>query len=100
PLAGQLDIVDVLPGETGYSDFWRVTQVTVPAGTAANTYASVAELEAAALPMEETDALVNAPLVPAGSMAPRRLGGGSSALTRLWVDGDVVNAFVFETTLV
>lgn len=100
PLAGQLDIIDVLPGEAGYSDFWRVMKVTVPAGTAANSYASLAELEAAGLPMEQTDLLVNAPIVPAGSLAPRRVGGASSALAKLWVQGDVANAFVFETTLV
>ena len=80
PLAGQLDIIDVLPGEAGYSDFWKVVKVTVPAGTAANTYASVAELEAAELAMEDTDMLVNAPIVPAGSMAPRRVGGASATL--------------------
>src|SRR3990172_6342657 len=31
PVAGQLNIIDVLPGETGYNDFWQVHQVTVPA---------------------------------------------------------------------
>ena len=50
--------------------------------------------------MEDTDMLVNAPIVPAGSMAPRRVGGASAALARLWVQGDVANAFVFETSLV
>ena len=25
PIAGQLNIIDVLPGDDGYSDFWRMT---------------------------------------------------------------------------
>src|SRR5882724_6085172 len=29
PVSGQLNIVDVLPGDAGYNDFWQVTMVTV-----------------------------------------------------------------------
>jgi hypothetical protein len=28
---GQLNIVNVVPGDTGYNDFWLVNKVTVPA---------------------------------------------------------------------
>jgi hypothetical protein len=30
PVPGQLNIVDVVPGEPGYNDFWRINKVTVP----------------------------------------------------------------------
>ncbi len=41
PVAGQLNIVDVIPGDEGYNDFWRVTKVTVPKNYVANTVTSV-----------------------------------------------------------
>jgi hypothetical protein len=28
PVAGQLNIVDVIPGDTGYNDFWQVTKTS------------------------------------------------------------------------
>ena len=33
----QLDIIDTLPGETGYNDFRQVWKVTVPKDYVANT---------------------------------------------------------------
>jgi len=37
PVAGQLNIVDVIPGDKGYNDFWLVNKVTVPQNYVANT---------------------------------------------------------------
>jgi hypothetical protein len=37
PVAGQLDIIDTLPGEKGYNDFRQVWKVTVPKDYVANT---------------------------------------------------------------
>jgi len=31
PVAGQLNIIDTIPGDAGYNDFWNVIKVTVPA---------------------------------------------------------------------
>lgn len=96
PVEGQLNIVDSLPGDDGYSDFWRVTRVDVPDEYVANQAASVAELEAAGYPMTVTDTIVNCPIVPAGSTADDRVGGGSAALHRGWHDGMVVTYFTFD----
>ena len=41
PVAGQLNIVDVVPGEMGYNDFWRVNKVTVPSDYVANSVGSL-----------------------------------------------------------
>lgn len=30
PVDGQLNVVDVVPGDPGYNDFWQVHKVTVP----------------------------------------------------------------------
>lgn len=96
PLVGQLNIVDAMPGDADYSDFWRVVRVDVPAGTPANMYASRAELVDAGLAMSPTTTLVNCPIVPAGSTATRRRGGGSAELHQGWYRGEVVHYFTFE----
>ena len=31
PVVGQLNVVDVTPGDSGYNDFWQINKVTVPA---------------------------------------------------------------------
>jgi len=37
PVAGPLNILDVIPGDAGYNDFRIVNKVTVPAAYMANT---------------------------------------------------------------
>ena len=96
PVAGQFNIIDVLPGEAGYSDFWQVNKVTVPATYVANTYTSLAELKAAALTIAPTTMLVNCPVVPDGSTATQRLNGGAATLVTGWHKNTVVKYFSFE----
>jgi hypothetical protein len=43
PVAGQLDIIDTLPGAKGYNDFRQVWKVTVPKDYVANTIGDVIE---------------------------------------------------------
>lgn len=94
PVAGQLNIIDVIPGDDGYNDFWQVVKVTVPADYEANAHASLAELQDADYPMETTSMLVNCPVVPEGSTA--ELGGGANGLVRGWYQGEVVFYFTFD----
>lgn len=102
PVAGQLNLIDVIPGETGYNDFWRVSMVQVPANYAANEITNVAGLmarladAAGGFKAMTTDILVNCPVVPAGSRARLKLGGGTSALVRGWYRDKVVSYFSFE----
>jgi hypothetical protein len=96
PVAGQLNIIDVIPGDEGYNDFWQVVRVTVPSDYVANTATSLEDLVAAGYSMQETTMLVNCPVVPAGSTAGLRLGGGSAALIRGWYKDQVVLYFSFE----
>jgi hypothetical protein len=96
PVEGQLNIVDVIPGDPGYNDFWQVVRVTVPSNYVANTATSVADLVAAGYAMQEADDLVNCPIVPEGSTADLRIGGGTAALIRGWYKDQVVFYFSFD----
>ena len=96
PVAGQLNIVDVIPGDEGYNDFWRVTKVTVPENYVANTVTKVSEIADAGYSTETTNKLVNCPIVPAGSTARMRLGGEGANLHEGWYRGQVVSYFTFE----
>jgi hypothetical protein len=96
PVAGQLNIVDVIPGENGYNDFWQVVKVTVPRDYVANTVTSVADIRKAGYRMDVTPMLVNCPIVPRGSVARMRLNGGSAELQRGWYRGRVINYFSFK----
>src|SRR5690349_24612672 len=79
PVAGQLDIIDTLPGAKGYNDFRQVWKVTVPKDYVANTIVDAGALQQAGYKMEQTQALRNMPIVPDKSHAKMRLKGGESA---------------------
>jgi hypothetical protein len=96
PVANQLNIVDVIPGQPGYNDFWQVMKVTVPADYVANTITSVDEIRAKGLRVQPTTTVVNCPIVPEGSVARLKIGGGSQALTHGWYRGQVVAYFNFD----
>jgi hypothetical protein len=96
PVSGQLNIIDKIPGEAGYNDFWQVHKVTVPEGYVANTITSRQGIIDRGFTMEATSMIVNCPVVPDGSTATKRHGGGSSALMRGWYKDKVVYYFTFE----
>lgn len=93
---GQLNIINVIPGDAGYNDFWQVYTVAVPADYVANTVTSLAEIQEKGYPMTSTNTLVNCPVVPEGSVASKRLNGESAALTTGWYKGKVVFYFNFS----
>jgi hypothetical protein len=64
---GQHNIVDVVPGDEGYSDLWEVTFVTVPEDYEANTITSAQEILDGNYEMTVPGVYVNCPIVPAGS---------------------------------
>ncbi len=95
PVPGQLNIVDVIPGDAGYNDFWQPIKVTVPSDYVANTISSYEAIVAAGLTTEPLDALVNCPIVPEGSTASLRYGGADSGLVRGWYADEIVYYFEF-----
>lgn len=95
PVMGQLNIIDVLPGEPGYNDFWQVKKVTVPSTYVANTVTSLAEITAAGYTVEDTTMIVNCPVVPDGSTARLRL-NEPATLVSGWYRDKVVKYFSFD----
>lgn len=95
PVEGQMNIIDSIPGEAGYNDFWNVVKVIVPNDYVANSIRSLESLEAAKYPQEKTTILVNCPVVPEGSTASKRLSGEATSLTQGWYKNKVVFYFNF-----
>jgi hypothetical protein len=96
PVEEQLDIVDAVPGDEGYNDFWHVHQVTVPDDYEANTATSLADIESAGYDINPTGSLKNCPVVPAGSTASLRHGDATTELVDGWYSGELVSYFLFE----
>lgn len=100
-VSGQLNIVNVIPGDAGYNDFWLVTKVTVPSNYVANTVTSYDEILKKGYTLTPTTTIVNCPIVPKGSVARKRYSTESSALTLGWYHNKVVYYFnFFEKDLV
>ena len=96
PVAGQLNIINVVPGDAGYNDFWLVQKVTVPADYVANTVASYSDIILKGYSVSSTSDIVNCPVVPKGSVARKRyLTTESAALVRGWYKNKVVYYFNF-----
>lgn len=95
PVAGQLDIIDSLPGEPRYNDFRRVWKVKVPKHYVANSITDATMLIEAGFETESTHELRNMPVVPDKSRAHHRLNGDSAKLHRAWYRGKIAKHFSF-----
>jgi hypothetical protein len=82
---GQHNIVDVLPGDEGYSDLWQVMLVTVPEDYEPDSITSKEDLDASGFEITATDMFVNCPIVPAGTTLE-----GGRPLTQGWHKGEEV----------
>jgi len=66
-VAGQHNIVDVRPGDAGYSDLWQVVMVTVPDGYAPDSMKSAADVTSSGFEMTMTAIFVNCPIISEGT---------------------------------
>ena len=96
PVEGQLNIINVIPGDPGYNDFWQIVKVMVPEDYEANTVTNAQGIFNNQYPMESTPQLVNCPVVPKGSTANLRYGDEASELDRGWYKSQVVYYFTFS----
>jgi len=97
PIAGQLDVVDALPGEPGYSDFWRVSWVEVPAAFVPGSITSAAQVRD--LHVEPSGGAIDCPIVPRGSTARAAHGVPPAEPVELWYRGHRVTCLRFGTEL-
>jgi len=87
---GQANVIGVIPGDPGYSDFWYVNLVTVPADYEANSITSVEEVMASGYEITQPGLLVNCPVLRTEEASmPEALPvtGGSGGLIWLLVAG-------------
>ena len=97
PVDGQLNIVNVIPGDPGYNDFWLVNKVTVPSDYVPNTVTSYDQIVSKGYSIEPTTMVVNCPIVPKGSTATKRFSSSEdSGLARGWYKNQVVYYFTFS----
>ncbi|TLZ96182.1 MAG: hypothetical protein E6J95_00610 [Methanobacteriota archaeon] len=80
PVAGQRNIIDTIPGQPGYNDFWRVFKVLAPSGYVANTIRSMADAVASGYTIQMTDTVVNCPVVNPNAT----VGGSAATLVSGW----------------
>lgn len=89
---GQRNIIDVVPGDEGYSDLWEVTFVTVPADYEANAITSAQEILDAGYELTIPGVYVNCPVVPTGSTLENP---DDANLVTGWYKGQEVSYFDF-----
>jgi len=96
PIENQLNIIGVIPGDPGYSDFWHVHKVIVPDDYIANTITNVTDLMSSGYEIQRTNMIVNCPIVPEGSTAKLRYKESTDkSLTGGWYKDQVVFYFNF-----
>lgn len=97
PVEGQLNILDVIPGQDEYSDFWQVYRVTVSPNYKANTITSLNQINSEGYKIEAMDRIVNCPVVPEGSSANNHfMRTEDNELDRGWYRGRIVHYFTFS----
>lgn len=95
-LTAQHRVVDVIPGRPGYSDFFRLVRVAVPASYAPDELRDAAAILRSGYPIVETSRIVNRPVVPRGSQARERLGGAATEPEAGWYRGQRIQWFRFD----
>lgn len=93
-ISGQLDIIDTLPGDPGYSDFFQLAWVEVPEAFVARAYADIATR-----PITRDPTLLDCPVVPHGSTAREGEGVAPAVPTQVWYRGVTVDCLLFGAPL-
>jgi hypothetical protein len=86
-------VLDVVPGDAGYSDLWDVHFVYVPEGYDSSSIHSLADLNASGLDEIPAGMLVNCPVIPEGATSEL----GHEPLPG-WYEGELVHYFDFGMT--
>lgn len=89
------EIVDVIPGQAGYSDFWTIDQLELPAGVTVTSVADLDRLPTKPTKSTKLSGIIDCPIVPPGTTA--RL--GSPVRHSLWYRGTRVECLAFGEPL-
>ena len=94
----QLAIFDLLPGDEGHSDMWRINTVKViDRDYLSNSLTSLDEVIASGFEITETNQPMNAVMVPESSVALRRLESAMPPAPQDgWYKGQIVKYLLFE----
>ncbi len=92
----QHHVIPSLPGADDYNDFWVVNKVIVPDNYVPNTLTSEEEIFASGFPIEKTNIIVNCPVIPFGSKASAKFGGGSNEPVICWYKDSAAAYFNFD----
>jgi len=95
-LTPQHRVVDVIPGQPAYSDFFRVVRVMAPARYVADELRDVSAILRSGFALIETSQIVNRPVVPRGSTARERLNGAATEPEAGWYRGQQIQWFRFD----
>jgi hypothetical protein len=95
-LATQHRVVDVVPGMPGYSDFFRVVRVSVPATYLPDQLRDAGAIQRSGFDLEATSQIVNRPIVPRGSRARERLDGAATEPEAGWYRGQRIQWLRFD----
>jgi hypothetical protein len=105
----QFPVVDVAPGDPGYTDLWRILKVTIPNGQPrdnsirdADTVRRLLADASSGYSSENTQSLLNGPIVPEGSHGQWKADDrpGSVVLRYAWYRGKRAPYLYFEQSLV
>ncbi len=103
-VAGQLPVIDALPGEAGYNDFVEVVKAMVQAGYVANSLTSFDDVDRAVgggtLTVASTHTIANWAVVPKGTTAQLKFAGKTITGARAWDKHQVASLLSFEEGLV
>ena len=97
PIAGQADVVDVLPGDPGYSDFWGVVWVEVPESFVPGSITAASQIRG--LHAEASSRALDCPIVPRGTTAREAHGVARAIADEMWYRGAHVQCLRFGDEL-
>ena len=88
-------IVDTIPGDPDYGDFWRPAKVEVPADYVPGSITSAAQIRDRNLTVVPGNEIIDCPIVPRGTTAKE----GAPVATELWYRGARVTCLRFDPAL-
>ncbi len=101
PVQGQAPIADIKPGDTAYTGFWEVKNVTVPASYVANTIKSLDSLnraqQAGLVTVSDSNRVLNGPIVARN--VKTEVVNGEPAIASVWYRSKLATMAIFETNL-